>query len=130
MRDRPHPNHKLEWPGGVVPEWARPQQNPNKRRGKGKSPGPPVPYEHDGSDAAGEGGRRQQREAGAGDDDDRRAKARARRDSEQIRVSQRVAENSLVGGTAASEHAPDERAEYDARQSYLPDDGDVDSRHR
>jgi 23S rRNA pseudouridine2605 synthase len=39
MRDRPHPNHKLEWPGGVVPEWARPQQNANKRRGKGKGPG-------------------------------------------------------------------------------------------
>ena len=35
MRDRPHPQHKLEWPGGVVPEWARPQQN-NKRRGKGR----------------------------------------------------------------------------------------------
>ena len=34
MRDRPHPNHKLEWPGGVVPEWARPQQN--ARRGKGR----------------------------------------------------------------------------------------------
>ncbi len=34
MRDRPHPQHKLEWPGGVVPEWARPQQN--KRRGKGR----------------------------------------------------------------------------------------------
>src|SRR5690349_12041045 len=33
MRDRPHPNHRLEWPGGVVPEWARPQQ---KRRGKGR----------------------------------------------------------------------------------------------
>ena len=39
MRDRPHPNHKLEWPGGVVPEWAKPQQNANKRRGKGKEPG-------------------------------------------------------------------------------------------
>jgi 23S rRNA pseudouridine2605 synthase len=35
MRDRPHPQHKLEWPGGVVPEWAKPQQNQNKRRGKG-----------------------------------------------------------------------------------------------
>ena len=35
MRDRPHPNHKLEWPGGIVPEWARPKQNPNKRFGKG-----------------------------------------------------------------------------------------------
>jgi 23S rRNA pseudouridine2605 synthase len=35
MRDRPHPQHKLEWPGGVVPEWARPTPNPNKRRGKG-----------------------------------------------------------------------------------------------
>jgi 23S rRNA pseudouridine2605 synthase len=35
MRDRPHPNHRLEWPGGIVPEWAKPQQNPNKRRGKG-----------------------------------------------------------------------------------------------
>jgi len=34
MRDRPHPQHKLEWPGGVVPEWAKPPQN-NKRRGKG-----------------------------------------------------------------------------------------------
>jgi 23S rRNA pseudouridine2605 synthase len=33
MRDRPHPQHKLEWPGGVVPEWAKPKQNPNKRRG-------------------------------------------------------------------------------------------------
>ena len=39
MRDRPSPHHKLEWPGGVVPEWARPQQNANKRRGKGKGPG-------------------------------------------------------------------------------------------
>ncbi|HXF79280.1 MAG TPA: pseudouridine synthase [Usitatibacter sp.] len=36
MRDRPHPQHKLEWPGGVVPEWAKPQHNPNKRRGKGR----------------------------------------------------------------------------------------------
>jgi 23S rRNA pseudouridine2605 synthase len=35
MRDRPSPQHKLEWPGGVVPEWAKPQQN-NKRRGKGR----------------------------------------------------------------------------------------------
>ncbi len=35
MRDRPHPNHKLEWPGGVVPEWARPQQG-GKRFGKGR----------------------------------------------------------------------------------------------
>src|SRR4051812_38738783 len=38
MRDRPHPDHKLEWPGGVVPEWARPKRNPNKRFGK-KGPG-------------------------------------------------------------------------------------------
>lgn len=36
MRDRPHPNHKLEWPGGVVPEWAKPQQNLKRRGGKGK----------------------------------------------------------------------------------------------
>jgi 23S rRNA pseudouridine2605 synthase len=35
MRDRPHPNHKLEWPGGVVPEWAKPQQNLKRRGGKG-----------------------------------------------------------------------------------------------
>jgi 23S rRNA pseudouridine2605 synthase len=35
MRDRPHPNHKLEWPGGVVPEWARPKQGGRKRFGKG-----------------------------------------------------------------------------------------------
>ena len=40
MRDRPHPHHKLEWPGGVVPEWARPQQNANKRFGKGRGKGP------------------------------------------------------------------------------------------
>src|SRR5687768_2880630 len=35
MRDRPHPNHKLEWPGGVVPEWAKPKQGGKKRFGKG-----------------------------------------------------------------------------------------------
>ncbi|HUQ29023.1 MAG TPA: pseudouridine synthase [Usitatibacter sp.] len=38
MRDRPpraSPQHKLEWPGGVVPEWAKPAQN-NKRRGKNR----------------------------------------------------------------------------------------------
>ena len=33
MRDKPNPNFKLEWPGGVVPEWARPQQKGNRRRG-------------------------------------------------------------------------------------------------
>src|SRR5258706_9252628 len=41
MRDRPpkaSPQHKLEWPGGVVPEWARPTGNPNKRFRKGKGP--------------------------------------------------------------------------------------------
>lgn len=38
MRDRPHPNHKLEWPGGVVPEWAKPQQNMKRRGGKGGGP--------------------------------------------------------------------------------------------
>ena len=38
MRDRPHPNHKLEWPGGVVPEWAKPQQNLKRRGGKGGGP--------------------------------------------------------------------------------------------
>jgi len=39
MRDRPpkaSPQHKLEWPGGVVPDWARPKGNPNKRFGRGK----------------------------------------------------------------------------------------------
>jgi len=35
MRDRPHPDHKLEWPGGVVPEWAKPKQGGKKRFGKG-----------------------------------------------------------------------------------------------
>ena len=39
MRDKPHPNHRLEWPGGVVPEWARPQGNPNKQRHRGKMKG-------------------------------------------------------------------------------------------
>jgi 23S rRNA pseudouridine2605 synthase len=38
MRDRPHPNHKLEWPGGIVPEWAKPQQNLKRRGGKGGGP--------------------------------------------------------------------------------------------
>lgn len=33
MRNRPDKNFKLEWPGGIVPEWARTKQNPNKRRG-------------------------------------------------------------------------------------------------
>jgi len=39
MRDRPpkaSPQHKLEWPGGVVPDWARPKGNPNKRLRRGK----------------------------------------------------------------------------------------------
>ncbi len=36
MRDRPHPNHRLEWPGGIVPEWARPQQGKNRRAKGGK----------------------------------------------------------------------------------------------
>ncbi len=41
MRDRRPPRNttpRLEWPGGIVPEWAKPQGNPNKRRrgGKGK----------------------------------------------------------------------------------------------
>jgi len=39
MRDRPHHNHRLEWPGGIVPEWARPQQNNKRRKGKGGGPG-------------------------------------------------------------------------------------------
>jgi len=33
MRDKPDKNFRLEWPGGIVPEWARPKQNLNKRRG-------------------------------------------------------------------------------------------------
>src|SRR3954471_22367587 len=33
MRDkRNFKTPKLDWPGGVVPEWARPQGDPNKRR--------------------------------------------------------------------------------------------------
>ncbi len=39
MREKPHRSHRLEWPGGVVPEWARPQGNPNKRFGKGRGGG-------------------------------------------------------------------------------------------
>jgi 23S rRNA pseudouridine2605 synthase len=43
MRDRPPRNTapRLDWPGGVVPEWAKPAGNPNKRRrgGKGKGGG-------------------------------------------------------------------------------------------
>ncbi|HLX24675.1 MAG TPA: pseudouridine synthase [Usitatibacter sp.] len=36
MRDRPQQNHRLEWPGGVVPEWARAPQGNGKRRGKNR----------------------------------------------------------------------------------------------
>ena len=37
MRDRPFRTPRLEWPGGIVPEWAKAQQDPNKRRrGKGR----------------------------------------------------------------------------------------------
>jgi len=36
MRDRPQQNHRLEWPGGVVPEWARVPQGNGKRRGKSR----------------------------------------------------------------------------------------------
>ncbi len=35
MRDRPHRTPRLEWPGGIVPEWARPQANAKNRPGKG-----------------------------------------------------------------------------------------------
>lgn len=33
MRNRPDKNFKLEWPGGIVPEWARTKQDANRRRG-------------------------------------------------------------------------------------------------
>jgi 23S rRNA pseudouridine2605 synthase len=36
MRDRPHSQHKLEWPGGIVPEWARSQSKRARRGGKGQ----------------------------------------------------------------------------------------------
>ena len=45
MRDRPNPNFKLEWPGGVVPEWARPQQKTNRQRRGGKGGGPGGQHE-------------------------------------------------------------------------------------
>jgi len=38
MRDRPHRiprTPRLEWPGGIVPEWARPQGGQGGRRGRG-----------------------------------------------------------------------------------------------
>jgi 23S rRNA pseudouridine2605 synthase len=57
MRDRPpkaSPQHKLEWPGGVVPEWARPQGNPNKRFRKGKKGG-----QRPGGGGGGGGGKRE-----------------------------------------------------------------------
>jgi 23S rRNA pseudouridine2605 synthase len=39
MRDKPHfKNPKLEWPGGVVPDWARPQGG-KRRRNKAKGAG-------------------------------------------------------------------------------------------
>ena len=41
MRDRPFrpPQQKLEWPGGVVPEWAKPQAGKRRRQGKGGAGG-------------------------------------------------------------------------------------------
>ena len=46
MRDKPHRNRqpqqqpsRLEWPGGVVPEWARPAQGQRKRRNKARGGG-------------------------------------------------------------------------------------------
>ena len=39
MRDRPSPHHRLEWPGGVVPEWARAPQGNKRHRGKGPGGG-------------------------------------------------------------------------------------------
>ena len=41
MRDRPFrpPQQKLEWPGGVVPEWAKPQGDKRRRQGKGGAGG-------------------------------------------------------------------------------------------
>ena len=39
MRDRPSHNHRLEWPGGVVPEWARAPQGGKRRHGKGGNRG-------------------------------------------------------------------------------------------
>jgi 23S rRNA pseudouridine2605 synthase len=39
MRDRPSPHHRLEWPGGVVPEWARTPQGGKRRHGKGGGQG-------------------------------------------------------------------------------------------
>ncbi len=35
MRDRPHRTPRLEWPGGIVPEWAKAPANARKRGGKG-----------------------------------------------------------------------------------------------
>src|SRR5436309_8771165 len=39
MLDRPSPQHRLEWPGGVVPEWARAPQGNKRLRGKGPGGG-------------------------------------------------------------------------------------------
>ena len=41
MRDRPFrpPQQRLEWPGGVVPEWAKPQGGKRRRQGKGGTGG-------------------------------------------------------------------------------------------
>ena len=41
MRDRPFrpPQQKLDWPGGVVPEWAKPQGGKRHRQGKGGAGG-------------------------------------------------------------------------------------------
>ncbi|QJR14108.1 23S rRNA pseudouridine(2605) synthase RluB [Usitatibacter palustris] len=44
MRDRSNSNQNLQWPGGIVPEWAKGSNNPNnrrrnKQRGKGGNRG-------------------------------------------------------------------------------------------
>ena len=50
MRDRPPRNTapRLDWPGGIVPEWAKPQGNPNKRRRGGKGKGAHGGHERQG----------------------------------------------------------------------------------
>ncbi len=93
-------------------------------------PGAERVRQGDRRDAAAERRNGKQGEAAAADDHRRGAQTRPRGDAEQVRIGQRVAEHSLVGGAAASQHRADKRAKHYPGQPDLPDDRRVKRRRR
>ena len=53
---------------------------------------------------------------------DHRAQSRARSDADEIRVRQRIAEQSLIGRAASAQRRACQRDQHRARQADLPDD--------